>query len=261
MIIDYCYINPTGNITLLVETPVCQESRPFIASELMKAEKDAEQVGFVNGKALAMAGGEFCGNATLSTAAIYCERNGLDSIEDFFNVSGVAEPVKVSLSKTAEHVYKGKVTMPKPFGVVMEKLPLDDVEIEVPVVKFPGIYHIMLEDYIAGPQVEKNAPAWCKFLGADALGVMYIDMAMYQITPLVYVPEGNTLVWENSCASGTSAVGVYLSHKEGKPVNYVFREPGGTLGIEADGLNNPVLSGRAEIMRSCQLTVDSKSTR
>ena len=76
--IDYAVMDPTGNITILVETPVPEASQPFAAARLMELEPAAEQVGFLSSGrdgaelSLRMAGGEFCGNASMS-AAVYEE--------------------------------------------------------------------------------------------------------------------------------------------------------------------------------------------
>ena len=40
--LSYYYINPTGNITLLVDSPVRAQDRGDIARRLMKAEPKAE---------------------------------------------------------------------------------------------------------------------------------------------------------------------------------------------------------------------------
>ena len=74
MELRYTVIDPTKNITLLVTTPVPRDVQPRVAAELLRREKDAEQVGFAEGLAagnprLQMMGGEFCGNATMSMAA------------------------------------------------------------------------------------------------------------------------------------------------------------------------------------------------
>ena len=70
MELRYTVIDPTKNITLLVTTPVPRDVQPRVAAELLRREKDAEQVGFAEGLAagnprLQMMGGEFCGNATM----------------------------------------------------------------------------------------------------------------------------------------------------------------------------------------------------
>jgi diaminopimelate epimerase len=42
------------------------------------------------------------------------------------------------------------------------------------------------------------------------------------------------MYWENSCASGTSAVAMYLAKKEGKALSLLFHEPGGMLEVKSD---------------------------
>ena len=76
--LKYCIFDPTGNITALVETAVDIADQPAAASHIMELEPDVEQVGFISyaedpaaGVApvsLRMAGGEFCGNATMCAA-------------------------------------------------------------------------------------------------------------------------------------------------------------------------------------------------
>ena len=51
MQITYSLFDPSGNTTILVETPVPVEDQPAVASALMKAEPSAEQVGFVSAPA------------------------------------------------------------------------------------------------------------------------------------------------------------------------------------------------------------------
>ena len=79
---DYYIINPAGNITALVTSPVPKNSYGAAAARIMKKRPAVEQVGFVrfaNGEAvLNMAGDEFCGNAVMSAAALYCrQKNSL----------------------------------------------------------------------------------------------------------------------------------------------------------------------------------------
>ena len=46
MELRYTVIDPTKNITLLVTTPVPRDVQPRVAAELLRRERDAEQVGF-----------------------------------------------------------------------------------------------------------------------------------------------------------------------------------------------------------------------
>ena len=82
MELRYTVIDPTKNITLLVTTPVPRDVQPRVAAELLQREQDAEQVGFAEGLAageprLQMMGGEFCGNATMSLAALLAFQENL----------------------------------------------------------------------------------------------------------------------------------------------------------------------------------------
>ena len=130
---------------------------------------------------------------------------------------------------------------------------------------FEGIDHVILEESPDRKLAEALAPVWCRALQADAIGLMFLErlpsgeqniLQNGMLTPLVYVPEAGTLVWENSCASGTSAVGVWaanaLSRREmmdetakadqGKisqretasrpEVCLHLQEPGGTLSVQ-----------------------------
>ncbi|MBO5502893.1 MAG: hypothetical protein J5969_00265, partial [Lachnospiraceae bacterium] len=68
-----CILDPTGNITALVEGDVPVSRQLETAARIMQLRPETEQVGFVklSGEQiqLRMAGGEFCGNASMSAAA------------------------------------------------------------------------------------------------------------------------------------------------------------------------------------------------
>ncbi|MBO5556880.1 MAG: hypothetical protein J5927_06815, partial [Oscillospiraceae bacterium] len=74
--LQYTILDPTGNITALVESPVAVARQSAVAADLMARHPTVEQVGFVRfapaagekdavQAALRMAGGEFCGNASM----------------------------------------------------------------------------------------------------------------------------------------------------------------------------------------------------
>ena len=102
MKVEYTVLDPTGNITILVTTPVEIPHQPYVASKLMELMPKAEQVGFLSETAgcdiaLRMAGGEFCGNASMSAAAYYVNREGLKKHTATLNVSGADGPVKAEI--------------------------------------------------------------------------------------------------------------------------------------------------------------------
>ena len=273
-------MDPTGNITILVETPVPEASQPFAAARLMELEPAAEQVGFLSSGrdgaelSLRMAGGEFCGNASMS-AAVYGEirKNGNkgSAREILLNVSGAAEPVKVEVEAFAapggdqEPQFRGTVEMPRPLRIRRAELSLEGAATEIPAVEFEGITHLIIrEDADDAPgrgsaakirqDAERLAPLWCKALGAEALGLMFLNETEGTMKPLVYVPAAGTLVWENSCASGTTASGAFLAQqRSGDGVRSDFRislrQPGGSLSIRAEKDGKLFLGGTVRLLK------------
>ena len=280
--IDYAVMDPTGNITILVETPVPEASQPFAAARLMELEPAAEQVGFLSSGrdgaelSLRMAGGEFCGNASMS-AAVYGEiRNrkagkGAGVREILLNVSGAAEPVKVEVEAFAapggdhEPQFRGTVEMPRPLRIRRAELSLEGAETEIPAVEFEGITHLIIrEDAEDAPgrssaakirqDAERLAPLWCEALGAEALGLMFLNETEGTMKPLVYVPAAGTLVWENSCASGTTASGAFLAQQQSESggssgFRISLKQPGGSLSIRAEKDGKLFLGGTVRLLK------------
>ena len=205
---NYYLFNPTGNITALIndETP---------AEDVMKAEPACEQAGYLGEKEgfdiyLRMAGGEFCGNATMCAAFL----TGKEEATVFVEGTG-----PVTVRKCGERF---SVKMPEP---------LEITELEgYPLVRFEGIDHVICED---GTLDDAKISEWCL---EKAMGFMYLDGS--NLKPLVYVRDAGTLFWENSCASGTCAVGEYLK----KAVR--LKNPAGILEYD-----NGWLTGTVELIR------------
>jgi diaminopimelate epimerase len=242
MEINYILADPTGNMTLLVEGDVPPHRRADVASRLMEAEPTAEQAGFLSPGdekshiRLDMAGGEFCGNATMSAAAVYaacCGLNCGESCTVSVSVSGAAEPVSVEI-RALDEGFAGVVDMPAPLSVSECALPLEGGEITLPVVRFPGISHVIVPDGMDEELAQRAVKDWCAYLKADGLGLMLLDEAAGRLRPLVYVPAVDTLFWESSCASGTTAVGAWLSTRCGGKIELKLTQPGGELSISAD---------------------------
>ena len=252
--LEYKIFDPTGNITALVETQVEPVDQPAAASWIMEQNPDVEQVGFVTftyGEvpvSLRMAGGEFCGNATMCSAALYMMVNDmLGEAAVKVRVSGAKEPLDVRLIRRDANSFDAAVTMPPAVGIDELKLsdgmlPGSDV-LRLPIVRMEGIAHVIIEPD-SGFFGLKNDSAlaetllrgWCGVLGAECLGMMFLDEGegVRAMTPLVYVPGADTMFWENSCASGSAAAGIYLASKAGKPVDVTFSEPAGRLRVTSD---------------------------
>lgn len=266
MKIEYWKVDPTGNITLIVETPVPRESQSRVAAQLLRLDSSAEQVGFLE-KAerpgarlrLQMMGGEFCGNAAISAAAIIIgclEPEYGDASELFLEVSGASDIVSVAICGDSGG-YRGTVAMPLPESVEMLDLGSGRT---VPLVRFPGICHCILGSGLFRVKAERLISGLCAKLKAEALGLMFYDEAASSLDPLVYVASTDTAVWESSCASGTAAVAAYLASARGKPVSISLREPRGVLSAEAELFGGKVsllkLTGRAEIVGRYMAEID-----
>ena len=128
-----------------------------------------------------------------------------------------------------------------------------------------GISHIVIEpgspfwsllrDRSAAEEAVRN---WCQELGADGLGLMFLDASGARLTPLVYVPGSGTVFWENSCASGTSAAGMVLAARAGEKVALSLTEPGGVLRVESDPAGGTWLYGRARLVGRYVLPRDER---
>ena len=270
--IQYCIFDPTGNITALVETAVDIADQPAAASRIMELEPDVEQVGFISyaedpaaGGApvsLRMAGGEFCGNATMCAAALFAIRSGLQGGAVPVKVWGISAPFEVLLERQAALNYSAAVSIPP--ALDMDELRLADGmlpgsdSLSLPIVRMEGISHVIIEPD-SGFFGLKDDPAlaetllkgWCGVLGAECLGMMFLGegAALRPMIPLVYVPGADTMFWENSCASGSAAAGMYLAAKAGAPVDVTFDEPAGRLRVESDPVTGRTILHGSAILR------------
>lgn len=300
--IEYCIFDPTGNITALVTTAVDPEDQPAAAAQVMRGEPAVEQVGFVQfagcaGEAggaagqtsvrLRMAGGEFCGNATMCSAALYQLLSGADKNSStaaaadpqkvLVSVSGAALPVTVSLRQTGDASFEASVQMPPAISIDEIRFTAEDAAGQqrpdrcgsrpaaastdddeacfgtLPLVRMGGIDHIVIEEDSFFFGIKDNSSfaetlvrKWCGLLDSECLGLMFLEGSggARRLTPLVYVPGADTMFWENSCASGSAAAGMYLAAKAGGPVDVSFIEPAGEMRVESDpGTSVTILHG------------------
>lgn len=253
-------MDPTGNITALVESPVDICDQPYAASQIMERHREVEQVGFVHfedpsGLSLRMAGGEFCGNASMSAAALYLMNKGSSSEKTVtlsLKVSGAEKPVRIELEKNGSESFAAGVCMPEASAIEDRPIVYEDISDSLPFVRMKGISHLIIEPsspfFALKKEPERAVDAIrriCSALEAGCLGFMFLEETEGQmsLTPLVIVPASGTVFWENSCASGTSAAGMYLAAKNGCSVNLSFKEPGGVLRAASDPQGETVLYG------------------
>jgi len=254
MELKFIKTSPTENMTLLIETPVPREQHLEIAEKLISyGSIYAEQAGYIEEpenpaaeKRLQMMAGEFCGNASLSLAAVLAEEKGLavgEETEIILEVSGADSLVNCQMKKE-ENGYSGRVAMPLPKAIEHKKFPLDGETYELDIVVFEGISHIIVPASLWGEtaleKAELAAKAWAEEMPA-AFGILLFDEGKGELQPLVSV-QGVTLIWERGCGSGTSAIGCYLAMKTGKSLSVSLKQPGGIMGAEVSVENGEITS-------------------
>ena len=261
----YSIFDPTGNITALVESVVPEKDQPSVAAAIMARHTAVEQVGFLRlpagegeTPALRMAGGEFCGNASMSAAALWALRRGLDGGECSLRVSGAESAVSVRLRREPEGSFAAAVHMP-PAGQIMEReCVISGRRGTLSCVYMEGITHAVITPASAffalkddRPAAERAVRTLCAALGANCLGLMFLEeeMPRWRLTPLVWVPASGTLFWENSCASGSAAVSMALARTLKRTVALDLDEPGGRLRAESDPETGETwLHGRTKLL-------------
>ena len=242
MVLHYTVIDPTKNITLLVTTPVQRALQPQTAAWLLRREKDAEQVGFLEFlpdgmPRLQMMGGEFCGNATMGLGAWLCRRDALPSgvTHDFtLEISGASAPVPCAVTPV-NYGYLATVEMPLPEKVEARSFSMEDGELSLTVVFLPGICHIIApKETIDRAHAEDLLRRWSASLPGEAVGLILLDEDRTAIDPLVYVKPTDTAVWERGCGSGSAAAACYLTAKRGAAQCLSVRQQGGTIAAVTD---------------------------
>ena len=227
----------------------------------MRRHPEVEQVGFVRfadspddpiRAELRMAGGEFCGNASICAAALYLLVTDPDgsSLNVRLQVSGASRPVDVALRRDGKDGFSACIDHPCALDITETDLSFGTFSNILPVVRFEGISHVIIgldspffrlqEDLSAA---ERALRSWCGLLSADSLGLIFLepDGTDLRLTPFVYVPGSDTFFRENSCGSGSAAAAMYLAAKGGRPVSLTFHEPGGTLRAEYDPADGRML--------------------
>ena len=229
-----------------------------VAARLMAPDSvGAEQVGFIEPAApgsgaaarLQMMGGEFCGNASMSLAAVLLRDEGRTGGDVTLEVSGCPSPVVCHMAPGPEGAMTGTVAMPLPEGTGEAG--------GYPALFLPGIVHIiaLAADFprreAAEAFLRRTAPA----LDAPCAGLLLFDRAAMTMAPCVYVKATDSAVWERGCASGTAALGAYLALNGGREETAV-RLPGGVMTarahVEGGALTSLTVTGAVRLV--CQGT-------
>lgn len=273
MKLRFVKVNPVENMTIFIMDEVNSAQHISVANKLMDYSNiHGEQVGFIEnprslkGKSLntlrlQMMGGEFCGNATRSLAALMVHHK-LDSINESaegFNVtlevSGSEELLECLVRPTdVENIYYSQVSMPLPTRTSNTNILFEDKLIDLIRIDFPGISHFIVEASLISDKEEFFNTLKIKMSKEDfdAFGIMFYDSEDSFLEPLVYVKATDSKFWERSCGSGTSALGVALAIKNKMNTKEKVKQPGGDLEVKVDIVDGQIakiyLDGKVEIV-------------
>ena len=235
--IRYVTLNPAGNLTCLVLDPVPAEERGRVTVTLMNR---CEQVGYLETPRifpeyarvrLQMMGGEFCGNASMGTAAWLARQDGLrigDEKEMILEVSGAEEPVFCRVRRETAG-WTGTVDMPPILGT--EEIRINGKKLMA--VHLAGMTHLIhTGERMAGTEAEALLKTAAIKLPAPAIGLLQWEETEGRMTPLVFVRESGTMIWETACGSGSAAIGAWKTLATGIPARIAIKQPGGRLTVE-----------------------------
>lgn len=237
MEIHFVIADPAGNITAIVKDGVADDDYRSVAAAIMQDPQwKVEQVGFitepkVGGEArLQMMGGEFCGNAARSFGKYIAKK--MRRQEAVIEISGNSVPMRIETDPARG---SAKAQMPCP-------LKIDELSVGLgsyPVVVFEGIAHLITEKKMPEPDdLKKLLSLVYQKYDAEAAGVMYLEKTAegYRMTPAVHVRATDSLVYENSCGSGSVAAASYLAQQqceqtaaEQETCTYDIQQPGGCI--------------------------------
>lgn len=256
MLTSYSILRPGGNNTGLV---VGVENDPIKRKEIndaiMVKHPNVEQVGFVNldpnDAELMMAGGEFCGNATRSTA--WLALKGKPG-EILIKVSGVGSRLKAGVDE------QGNAWAQMPIYPKLSSISFPDRDIAL--IEMEGITHIVMDDIYPDATEEEFKSVAMQILqrfGLDksvsASGVMFLTRTEQGVSlrPVVWVRDIKTLFYETACGSGTAAIGLLEAFNQRESINLPVTQPTGmqiNIMIDFDGnqFNDAVISGPVEVL-------------
>ena len=227
------YLNPAGNITAVVLSPVPPELRPTLSRAIMDQGR-AEQVGFAalprlgGACRIEMMGGEFCGNAVRSYG--YMQRSGATALS--VEISGATAPVPVTIDPAHQSAF---ADMPLPLGI--DWISVGDER--YPLIQCQGICHLLALEHAPDPVFLEKARPMLSLLEQEAWGIMFLSGQ--QLTPAVYVKSTDSLVWESSCGSGSVAAAWYLAGQSPAQSRFQFQEPGGEISVEVRRKNGTII--------------------
>lgn len=211
-------LRPAGNDTALVEGFVKKTKRRVVGEKIMQMYPNVEQVGFYklnedNTQAqLIMAGGEFCGNATRALA--------------YLALKGKIGQITIKASGTKQFLQAGV----KKKNTAFAQMPIKKSFLSIKqftnysLVNLKGISHLIVKktENTDREKLKRKAKKLLKRSGLlysrHAAGVMFTteQKNYFDLEPVVWVRDIETLFYETACASGTTALGLWILKQSNK---------------------------------------------
>ncbi|MGK8295490.1 histidine racemase CntK [Staphylococcus arlettae] len=241
-VIHFSKYNPTGNMTVLVHSQHDSANYSAIAQSVMsESHLFCEQVGFMikpfvdEHYELVMSGKEFCGNAALSFAHYLYSQKFITKQNFKIKMSGISHQTHCYVHKLGLY----EVGMPRALEVDETVVVLADQHYDAVIVTYKSYQHIVLpvstvtEDLRQACEHYVQSQQWPTYF--KTIGLLLYDAASQNMTPLIYVPEVNSLVWEHSCASGTASIGAYYTYRTAiKCEHFTVNQPGGPMWVSSN---------------------------
>ncbi len=266
MQLHFIKASPCRNTTVFITDPAVRAQYGLIAGQVMSPEYlAAEQAGFLTDPQhpeallrLEMAGGEFCGNATLALAALAVRQGRTDGKSFYVECSGAAEPLACTVLKLPRNRWRARAEMPAGDDVHPLTLQVGGQSYAGGLVILPGICHFVLPGSLPCSQYEPLMAQLSAAVRAEAYGIIPYEetsAAHYRIVPYVYVPAAGSRVFEQACGSGSLSLGLWLRHKTGLQYSEVA-QPGGILTVET-GKQNYIT---AEVYFPCEGILEAEES-
>ncbi|MFO3720092.1 histidine racemase CntK [Staphylococcus felis] len=237
--------NPSGNMTVLVHSTHPESHYVNIANQLMATEHICcEQVGFIekghhDKLKLVMSGHEFCGNATISFLHYLKTQQLLPSHQVDVEVSGRQDLVSCKV----HHDNSYEVTMPSQKQITSTKLNMKDQVLSAKRIEYDSYLHFVVPVQHINEEMKQAVEQFIQKTKWDVrfktVGVMLYQHHNDYMEPFIYVPSISSMIWEQSCASGTASVGAYIHHQTGQSCHYrQISQPGGILSVSTKQNHN-----------------------
>jgi len=254
--IVYKILNPGGNKTAIVYgNAYSKEERKIINTEILKNNKDVEQVGFISKdeKKLEMAGGEFCVNATRCAIWEYLKgKRGKLRLE----VSGSEDKIIGGITIKKEVYVKMKINK-KIEDIISKKNEFNIIDLD-------GILLLVIDEINSKQYVkelkENQQAAMIRLknimklfeTSKEAVGIILLekDNGNAKINPVIWVKTVDTLYYETACGSGSLAAAIYInSIKKSKKIKII--QPSGysiiiKLNKKKDYIKDAIILGKVK---------------